>query len=158
MTAAVAAVPNLPESWVGLAGLALILAFMVWQTINSRKVGGKLDRVETQVTNDHRTNLRDDLTAVLAKAEDAFRLTKAVKESVAATLDTEIKSMREDIRTEIKGMREDIRTLSSRTEGIYGDFRELRGEVSGLREEVKGLERRVVDCERSRFVPPAPPL
>lgn len=147
MTAAVAAVPNLPESWVGLAGLVLILAFMVWQTVNSRKVGGKLDRVQNQVTNGHHTNLRDDLTAVLEKAEDAFRLTKAVKESMAATLDTEI-----------KGMREDIRTLSSRTEGISGDFRELGAEVRGLRNEVRGLERRVIACELGRpAVPPTPP-
>lgn len=99
-------------------------------TAHAAETNRRVDQVRKEVTNGHESNIRDDITQVLAKADDALRLTGIVK----AYLETQEK--------DIRGLRTDISTLGQRLEGVGGDVRELRGEFRGLEGRVAVLEQR----------------
>ena len=95
-----------PDSWMDvilLIAIALIgLAGATMPAVVSRRNGKKLGNIEEQVTNEHSTNLRDDIDG----------LTRLLTEGFAET------------RKDINGLREEMRT--ERVERIEGDRRGMR--------------------------------
>ncbi|AOZ61271.1 minor tail protein [Mycobacterium phage DarthPhader] len=85
----------------GLGGTVL----PVW--LNQRKHGRQLGEIKNQVSNDHSTNLRDDIDELVAAVRQAISDVKDVKTDVR------------DVKGDISGLREELRT--ERVERIEGD-------------------------------------
>ena len=98
--------PFNPDSWMDVVLLILIaligLAGATVPAVIARRHGETLGNIEEQVTNEHSTNLRDDID----------RISHLVAEGFAET------------RSDIHGLREEMRT--ERLERIEGDRRGLR--------------------------------
>ncbi|QLF84594.1 minor tail protein [Mycobacterium phage Gail] len=101
-----------PDSWQDVIMLAFVAlcgmggtVLPVW--LNQKRHGKQLGEIRDQVSNDHSTNLRDDIDELVA----------AVKTLTTSVGD--VKTDVRDVRQDIGGLREELRT--ERVERIEGD-------------------------------------
>lgn len=119
---------QLPTNWYGLAAVAILVgtpaAIGVWQTHRSGsklgEVKNTVDNVKDQVTNGHRTNLRDDLTLVIQR----LGLLQSWIEKQPTAQD--FKDLRREVRGDLGQLRSEVGDLEKKFEE-----RECRGPCSG---------------------------
>jgi hypothetical protein len=137
---------QLPTTWLGILGLLIVtvpatlagISAMITARRNRKKLSTVqssikttqtgIDNINEQVTNNHNTNLRDDLTEVL-------RMTGITKDAVEKLQDNDIRLIRGDI---------------SR---ISDDISVLRGELTDERDARTDLEHRFDDREHRQHPP-----
>ncbi|QGH80589.1 minor tail protein [Mycobacterium phage Rahalelujah] len=88
-------------SFMGMVGIVA----PVW--LQQKRQGNKLNEIRDHVSNDHSTNLRDDIDELMSEVRRAIQQVADVKVDVR------------DVRQDIGGIREDIRL--ERQERIAGD-------------------------------------
>lgn len=98
--------PFNPDSWMDVAALVILALITTGgatlTTVIARRHGKTLGSIQDQVTNEHDTNLRDDIDKLTALVAEGFSET----------------------RKDIGGLREELRT--ERIERIEGDRRGMR--------------------------------
>lgn len=117
-----------PDSWQDVVILAFLAVTGLLGTVlpvylNQKKHGRQLGEIREQVSNDHSTNLRDDIDELVAAVKQAIVDVKDVKVDVR------------DVKTDIGGLREELRT--ERVERINGDRAHTRSAIGGLRDELR---------------------
>lgn len=138
-------------AWLLVTALAVFVLpmYRVWseqrkQAAEHRATAIRLARVDHQVTNEHKTNLRDDVDGVGSEAtrgadaaEEAARIAKQALEIVKGLAENHAETRRD-----MGGMRSDIRSISTR---IDEETVERRKESREAREDRVRIETRLDD-------------
>lgn len=104
------------------------------QEVKQKETAARLSRVDYQVSNEHNTNLRDDVDRSIVASEKAVELARAIERHQRET------------RRDIGGMREDHRLLARRVDSVIEldrqKFESLLKYVQALDQRVQGVEKK----------------
>ena len=136
--------PDLPRDWFGLAawgilGLVALCAVWIYRQYKTtrddiREVSKTAKQINAQVTNDHASNLRNDVDETKGEAtagKVAAETTLARTEDILAHMETLIREVREQ-RKDIGGLREEVRN----------DREQHHTDIARVDRRIDGIEKR----------------